>query len=97
MQVFEAHEELSDYNTYILFRNEARLHQIRTTPSRTELHYDPQIRAFQKGSMILSDIRRMKLGEDGDFLNDIFHLVFCVLDINNFNSYCLACTLIDSE
>lgn len=45
--------------------------------------------------MVLGHIRGMELGQDGDFLYDIFNLVLGVFDINDLDGYRLAGPFID--
>ena len=45
--------------------------------------------------MILCYIGRMQFGQDSYFLNNVFDFVFGVFDIDYFDCYCLAGTLVD--
>ena len=56
VEIIKSQQELSDNNRDILFRNETGFEQISTAAAGTEFHDDPEVRAFQEGAMILSDI-----------------------------------------
>lgn len=45
--------------------------------------------------MVLGDIRGMELGQDRNFLYDIFNFVLGVFDINHLDGYRLAGPFID--
>lgn len=46
------------------------------------------------GGYVLRDVRRIQLRKDLDFLLDIFYLVFCTLEINDFDSHGLLGSLV---
>lgn len=45
--------------------------------------------------MVLGDIGRIELRQYRDLLNDIFHLIFCIFDIDDLDSNGLACSSVD--
>ena len=47
--------------------------------------------------MVLGDIRRVELRQDGDLLNDVFDLVFGIFDVNDFDSNRLPRPPVDPE
>lgn len=46
--------------------------------------------------MVLCNVRRVQFGENRNLLYDILHFVFCIFDIDDFDSYSLARSFIDS-
>lgn len=46
--------------------------------------------------MVFCDVRRVELGQDRDLLDDIFDLIFGVLDVDDLDRDGLACALIDT-
>lgn len=57
------------------------------TPTRAELHDDPQMRAFQVRTMVFGDIWGFQLGQDRNLLDDVVHFVFGIFDVDDFNSH----------
>jgi hypothetical protein len=45
--------------------------------------------------MVFGDIRRIELRKDRDLLDDIFDLIFSVLDVNHLDGNGLTCTLVE--
>jgi len=96
VQVLQAHQQLTQYDHNVFLRNETRLHQIGAAATRAKLHYDPEIGALEVRTVILCDVGRVELGEDGDLLDDVVDFVFGVFDIDYLNRYRLARPFVDA-
>jgi hypothetical protein len=46
--------------------------------------------------VVLGDVGGIELGEDSNLLNDVFHLILCIFDINDLDRDGLACSFVDT-
>jgi len=84
-------------NCNVLLVDHSGTKQSMATSPRAKLHDDPKVGSLEKGSMILGHIWRLEFGQDGNFLNDILHLVLGIFDINDFDRYRFTSAFIDSR
>ena len=68
--------------------------QVKATAAGAVLHDDPQVRALQIRSVVLGDIWRVQLGENGNFLNDIVDFIFGVFNVDDLNGDCFPGPLV---
>lgn len=96
MQVLQPQQQLPQNNSNIILPNQPRLHQIRTTAPRTKFHDNPQLRTLRIRAIVFRHIRGLQLGQNGDFLNDIFDLIFGVFNVDDLDGYGVARPFVDS-
>jgi hypothetical protein len=97
VEVFQAEEQLPHNNGNIILANVAGLHEVGTASTRAELHDDPQFGALGVGAIVLCDVGRLQLGQDGNLLDNILHLVFGIFYVNDLDGNGLAAFLVDTK
>ena len=96
VQIVKAHQKFTDDDSNIIFTDQPWLHEISTAAARAKLHDDPQLGALGKRAIVLCDIWRLELREDGDLLDDILDLVLGALNVNDLDGDSFASALVDA-
>ena len=95
MQIVQTHQQFPHDDCDVFLGDQAWLHEVATTTARTEFHDDPEVGALEERPMILGDKRGVELGQNGYLLDNIFNLIFSILDIDNFDSHGLSGTSVN--
>jgi hypothetical protein len=96
VQVVKPKQQLPHNNGNVVLPEQTRLQQISAAAPGAELHDDPELGAPCVGAMVLGDVGRLQLGENGNLLYNILDLVDRTLNIDNLDGNGLTGSLVDA-